>query len=348
MTASNRRIMVVAPSSPVPQVELEMGLDRLRDLGFSVRVHPQTHRQHRFCAGTDEERVDAFLEAAFDPESDIVWCARGGYGATRILEKLDRAFARAKKKPRRKLFIGFSDATALHAWVRRRLGWLTLHGPMPGVRKFSAISNDEFEETLACIEAAEGILAGSKEKTKAKKARAMTLNFECFKAIDLSRVAGPQQKSAIKAGVDGGNLCVLAAMCGTRFQPRFDRKIVFLEEIDEAWYRVDRLVQQLYDSKAFRGTKAIVLGTFTSCSDKMPDVLRSRPVSGQPEEKMPLRPVLSESEAIGAIFGDLSRRLKVPVYSGLKVGHGEGVLPLPLGAEYKLSPSGRFELVRWR
>lgn len=347
MTLTNRRVMVIAPSSPVPPVEFEMGLERLRNLGFVVRVHSQVSRQHRFCAGTDEERVDAFVDAAFDDQSEIIWCARGGYGATRILEKLDREMRRAKKRLRRKLLIGFSDATALHTWARSKLGWMTLHAPMPGVRKFSVITDAELSQTLASIDVAlERIGKPLKRRRSARMPSASDTAF--FKAVDLNRVAGPSQKSAIKGVVDGGNLCVLAAMCGTRFQPRFDRKIVFLEEIDEAWYRVDRLVQQLYDSKALQGARAIVLGTFTSCTDKMPEVLKNRPVPGQAEEKMPLRPAMTEKEAIGAIFGDLSRRLKIPVYEGLRVGHGDGVLPLPLGAEFKLTPSGRFEIVRWR
>lgn len=346
MSSATRSAFIIAPSSPVPQVELAMGLDRLKALGFELQVHAQVARQHRFCAGTDEERIDAFVEAAFDSKSEIVWCARGGYGATRILDKLDRVFAKSKKKPKKKVFIGFSDATAFHPWARRRLQWLTLHAPMPGVRKFSALSEGQMSQTLKCIDAAIATLRASKGKSK-KGTRAPNL-FDAFSPVKLDRVAGPGKKSSIKAALDGGNLCLLATLCGTRFQPKFDRKIVFLEEIDEAWYRVDRLVQQLYDSGAFKGARAIVLGTFTSCTDKMPDVLKARPVDGQPEEKMPLRPALSEKEAIGAIFGDLSRRLKIPVFEGLKVGHGEGVSPLPLGAEYRLNEQGVLEMVSWR
>src|SRR6266550_7568396 len=95
-----------------PSMEFEEGANYLRELGFELRVADQVMRQHFTFAGSDEDRAGALVEFAFDPEIDIVWCARGGYGATRLLPLLDEMTA-GKGKPRKKLLIGYSDITVL-------------------------------------------------------------------------------------------------------------------------------------------------------------------------------------------------------------------------------------------
>src|SRR5689334_5353815 len=102
---TNNRIGIVAASSVVPPVEFEAGVAHLRDNGFDVRVHGAVLRQHFTFAGTDEQRAGALVEFAHDPAIDVVWLARGGYGATRLLPMLDRLTA-TRGKPPRKLLVG--------------------------------------------------------------------------------------------------------------------------------------------------------------------------------------------------------------------------------------------------
>src|SRR4051812_8625042 len=112
---------IMAPSSVVPAMEFEEGTNFLRESGFNLRVHDQVMRQHFTFAGNDEDRAGALFEYAMDPQIDIVWCARGGYGATRLLPILDRLTAE-KGKPATKLLIGYSDITVLHEYARREWG----------------------------------------------------------------------------------------------------------------------------------------------------------------------------------------------------------------------------------
>jgi muramoyltetrapeptide carboxypeptidase len=127
------KISIVAPSAVVPQVELGLGVERLEAAGFVPRVHAQVRKKHLFFAGSDEVRAKGFYEAANDPATEALWCARGGYGSFRLLPLLEKL----KKPARRKLLVGYSDSTALMEFVRQRWGWATLHGPMPSFRAIS-------------------------------------------------------------------------------------------------------------------------------------------------------------------------------------------------------------------
>ena len=126
------RIGVVAPSSKIPQAEFRLGLNQIREAGMLPVVHPQCKKSDRFFAGTDEERALAFFDYAVDPRFPVVWCARGGYGAARILPYLENLTAE-RGVPERKLLLGYSDATALMEYTRNRWGWATLHSPMPAM-----------------------------------------------------------------------------------------------------------------------------------------------------------------------------------------------------------------------
>src|SRR5207237_270032 len=120
----------------------QMGIELLEEAGFEVKVHPCVRKVSRFWAGTDEERASAFYEYAMDPALDALWCGRGGYGAVRILDLLG-GMASARGKAGRKLLLGYSDATLLLDYTRRKWGWSGLHCDMPGLRSFCGLSRAE-------------------------------------------------------------------------------------------------------------------------------------------------------------------------------------------------------------
>jgi muramoyltetrapeptide carboxypeptidase len=127
---------IFAASSVVPQVEFRAGLDHLRAQGFDPRVEPQVSGpQHFIFPGSDEDRAAAVYRLATDPTLNVLWAARGGYGAQRLLPILDR-LTREHGVPPRKLLVGYSDVTVLHEFVRTRWGWSTLHAPMPAAANF--------------------------------------------------------------------------------------------------------------------------------------------------------------------------------------------------------------------
>lgn len=328
---SGGRIALVAPSSVVSKVELSLGLERLREEGLSARVHPQCRSKHLFFAGSDEERARAFYDSAVDESVGVLWAARGGSGSARILPILEKMTAE-RGVPDRKLFVGYSDSTLLLEFVRSRWGWATLHAPMPGLREFFELSPKAWKATLAWV-----------RRERVAREPWGKLRF----------VGGRKPAASVTGELVGGNLTVWASACGTPFAGRGRGKIVFFEDVAETLYRVERVATQVFQSGGLDEARAIVLGTFDDCVDRVARGFKVRPrkpgaiVNPKPADLAPIRSVIPQRRALDAIFGEIGERLGVPVAYGLPVGHGSGLTPLPLGAEYRLSPDGAFELRRW-
>lgn len=312
---------VVAPSSPAPLVELEIGATRLLNEGFEIYFHPQVKRVDGLFAGSDTERALAVLDYAFDPDLKIIWAARGGYGAIRILPILDE-ITRKVGMPEPKLLVGFSDATILLEYVRVNWGWRTIHGPMPATFHIERVKGKEWKSFT-------DTLAGDK------------YGFEFgLKAMYRPEHFTASSKEVVHGEVVGGNLAMIHSVLGTPYALDLDGKILFLEEISEAPYKIDRMVQTLLLSRALSGVRAIVLGTFTDCKDVSPMVYAAPPKGSRKAKMKPLRRALSERQAIEVIFGDLGEALGVPVFFGLPVGHGSAPGCIELGIRAELSASG--------
>lgn len=329
------RVGVVAPSSVVPSVEFELGIEQLRADGFDVKVHRQCRKKHLFFAGTAQDRAEAFYEYAMDPEVDVLWSARGGYGANHLLPLLDRLTAE-KGVPPSKLLVGFSDATALLEFVRSRWGWRTLHAPMPAARAFTILNRVEHESLVRWVRG-----LGTREPWGARR----------LKFIGSVRPEGPLDGEMV-----GGNLAVWNILVGTPYAPKVDGKILFLEEIGETFSKIDRMVHHIRQSGGFDGVRAIVLGDFLDCNDHAPTFLARRPSvrdlemamkSPRPQWLAPIRKAVPARRALAEIFGTLGDELGIPVAAGLPAGHGPGHSPVPLGARYQLSPAGNLQLMQW-
>jgi muramoyltetrapeptide carboxypeptidase len=322
------RIGIVAPSSAVGQVELANGADHLHGLGLDIVIHPQCSRQHYTFAGTDAERAQAFHDFASDQSIDAIWAAGGGYGATRLLpllENLSEEFG----TPPQKLLIGYSDITVLHEYVRSRWNWASLHCPMPSASNFADIDSQHLAAAVQYIN----------RRKPEDPWGARLLRFL------INAPATP-----LPGVLAGGNLSLWAALAGTPFAPiPVPGRILFFEDIGEAPYRIDRMATQLLQSGTFHGAAAIVLGDFTDCKDDPAQVLAPPAAAGETarNNKVPLRPRIQTAEALLETFGAIGDRLGIPVAAGLPVGHGPNFAPLPLGAQYVLTPDGRLQLARW-
>ncbi len=315
------RVGIVAASSCVPQVELHMGLQKLHEAGFETVVHEQCLAQSFTFAGTDQQRAEAIWEMANVESIDIIWCARGGYGATRLLPLLDE-LTQKHGPPRRKMLVGYSDVTVLHEFVRMKWSWPTLHATMPGVHDFTHTPSDQWAATLLAV-------------------RRQPMS-QPWGDLHLEFLANPPT-AAITASLIGGNLTLWTALAGTPWQPSAQDKILFFEDIGETWYRIDRMVTQLQQAGAFSGARAIVLGDFKDCNDENNTCLKDK----ESPERIPLRRVYSQREAMQETFGGLAQKLGIPIAIGLPVGHGPNFWPLPLGANYQLFPDGRITMTRW-
>lgn len=344
-------IGVVAPSSPVSGPLLELGATVLRQKGFSVTLHPQCFEEYFYLAGADSVRFEAFLEFALDPGFQALWVARGGYGSMRLLRRLDEWTRGQSVPPPRKWLLGYSDATALLEFVRTRWGWPTVHAATPGQPSFALLPWKNWSSLL-------------KKWLGGKQAPLRYGPLECW-TPDLAKMT--PASSLLTGTLRGGNLSLWTSLLGTPFldpsvqPPTF----LFLEEVHEPLYRIDRMLQQLALSGALEGVQAILLGNFLDCQDSSPKVpdperidkilqhkvpstssLRRLLVSSP--HQVPLRSTLQEPlEGLRRIFSEWGDQTRKPVWFGLPCGHGPEQALLPLsGGLYQLIPSGVLQLVK--
>ncbi len=312
---------IIAASSPVPQVEFARGLERLRKSGFIPIVHEQVPKQHFIFAGSDEERAGALYSYAKDPRFYVLWAARGGYGAQRLLPLLDN-LTRQHGVPPKKLLVGYSDVTVLHEYARSRWGWSTLHAAMPAESQFKQIDSEAYHSIVDYIRGKAAIPP--------------------WVRIPLTWLTNPPAKT-LTANIIGGNLSLWSSLAGTPYAQSGHDKIIFLEDVGEPFYRIDRMMIQLEQAGAFDGVAAIILGDFTDCRDEKNTCLESE----DSDARRPLRQTFAQEQAFEEIFAKLGQRIGVPIAQGLAVGHGPHFAPLPLGATYELSPAGALKLVKW-
>lgn len=224
------RVGVAALSGPVDPVRLANGMSELARLGF-VPVPARNLAESRgLFAGGDAERAAAFHELADDPSLSAIFFARGGHGVLRILPLLD--WQRLAATPR--AYVGYSDLTPFLLNVVERLGQVALHGPMVAAEMARGLSEMESRSLLAA-------LAG-----------------DLHQELPLARVV--RGAGAAEGRLLGGCLSLLAAVAGTPFATQLDDAVVFLEDVHEPLYRVDRMLTQLYLSGSLGATRAMVLG----------------------------------------------------------------------------------------
>ncbi|MEU8361673.1 LD-carboxypeptidase [Nonomuraea sp. NPDC048882] len=270
-------VAIVAPSGPPNAVLLRRGVRHLEELGLKVVVgaHVLDRQGLDYLAGDDAHRAADLQSAWCDPAVTGVFCCRGGYGAARLLDLLDWDAMRAAGP---KVLLGSSDITALHNAFAIELGVATLHGPM-----------------AAC-----DVIAGDEEGPEPLTWESMRQAlFEAAPLVRGDRVLAPGRAEGV---LRGGNLSLLASMCGTRWQPSFAGGIAFLEDVGEEPYRIDRMLTQLLQAGVFDGVRGIALGSWVGCGDPYP------------------------------VLEDRLAPLGVPVVAGLPVGHGSPQMSVWLNA----------------
>ncbi|MFJ3093071.1 S66 peptidase family protein [Streptomyces hydrogenans] len=235
------RVAVVAPSGPVPGPALAAGLDVLRSWGLDPVVAPHvldTHPDIGHLAGTDRDRARDLTEAWCDPTVAGVLCARGGYGAQRMVDLLDWTAIRAAGP---KVFVGYSDVTALHEALAVRAGFAALHGPMPAVSVFA--DDPATRESL----------------------RATLFEPETVRVLGLG-TARPLVPGRAAGVTLGGCVSLLAADLATpHARPSARGGLLLLEDVGEEPYRLDRILTQLLRSGWLDGVAGVALGSWAEC-----------------------------------------------------------------------------------
>ncbi len=268
---------IAAPGGPVNPERLARGVALLREAGFRVRHRHDISARSGYLAGDDARRAAELCELWSDPAIDGIVCARGGYGCTRILSRLDAGQVRAARKP----LVGYSDVTALLLWQARCAGLAGFHGPMLD-------RPDDLDPD--CLRALAELWMGTR----------------ALPYVLRGRGALPGRA---EGWLVGGSLTLLAASIGTAWALAAEGAILVIEEIGEQPYRIDRMLQQLLAARALDGVTGIAIGSLTGCSD----------------ERFP------EPAALDVLLEVLAR-LRVPIVSGLPIGHARCNQPWPVGA----------------
>ncbi|HEV7364734.1 MAG TPA: LD-carboxypeptidase [Gemmatimonadales bacterium] len=303
--ASGSRIGLVAPAGPLlERDDLTRAQELCRALDYQPVLGNNTHRRFGYLAGTDDERLTDLNAALRDSSIDAIWCIRGGYGSLRLLDQVD--YAAMAERP--KALIGFSDATALLNAIHRLTGVVTFHGPVARA-SMTAFSRLHFERVLTAAEAP-GRLGRIPLPTDVLVPQDNRIVSLCGGIAE-----GP---------LAGGNLTLLQCLIGTPYFPELAGAILFLEDVGEDLYRVDRMLAQLRLIGALRRLAGVLVGRFT-------DLKRSGGDGA-----------LGFDEVLASYFEPLG----IPVAYGFPVGHIEAQWTLPLGVRARLDADrGEVELM---
>ncbi|UVL99033.1 LD-carboxypeptidase [Pseudomonas atacamensis] len=288
---SEGTIGVIAPAGP-GALDTEKALQWMRARGYGLKVFPGVYEKDGYLAGSDDVRLRDLHAAFADPEVDAIICLRGGYGTPRLLDRIDYDLLSRHAKP----FVGYSDITALHLAISRYAGFVTFHGPL--------LNAD---------------LLGDKEPPTVTSFFAM-LRGQLKSGSVLSHPAA-YPLSTVEPGIAhgrllGGNLAMIAATLGTPYEIDVEGVILFIEDINEPLYRIDRLLTQMRLAGKLARLRGVLVGDIAGV----------------------------EVDALNRLLKQTFEPLRIPVLSGWRSGHCDPNLTLPLGALVRLD-AGKQELL---
>ncbi len=236
-------IAVIAPAGPPESQRLKRGKSLFEKKGYKIKIYPQTRRKLGYLAGDDKSRARALNDAFADERVNAVICARGGYGAVRLLPYID--FDLIRKKP--KIFIGYSDITILLLSIFKKCNFVTFHGPM-----FAIEFGKKVRPYTANIFFS--IVSDPTRETRIKIPAGFKINV----------ISG----GVAKGRIVGGNLCLMTKLIGTGLLPSFKDRIVFFEDTEEEPYRIDGYLSQLFQTTDFGKAAGYIVGEFTRTEPK--------------------------------------------------------------------------------
>lgn len=279
------KVAVIAPASPFDREAMLRGVERLEKLGFQVQYREDIFARKRYLAGSDERRLEELNQALDDPEVRALFAARGGYGSQRLLPHLAR-----REPPREaKVLLGYSDLSSLMIFAMQRWNWVTFHGPV--------VAKDMGD---FMGERGEGSLLRTLQDPRPLGPVAPESAF-CLRE---GTVEGP---------LVGGCLSLITCGLGTPYQLDATGKILYLEDVGEILYSLDRMLTHLRLAGLFQEAKGIIFG--------------------------PLKDAHDEPEVIQAMLQDVLGDLRIPMLFGFPSGHVEDMLTIPMGLKVKLNAS---------
>ncbi len=288
---SGDKLAIVAPGSYISEEELQDSIKNLNQLGFETTFSEKVLLQSGYFAGTDKDRAQDLMEKFSDKSVNGIVCARGGYGCSRILPMLDYDIIRANPK----VLIGYSDITALLYGIYQKSGLITFHGPV-GTSTFNDYSVDNFKRVLI-----------NPERNEAFKNSTSSDDENVYGVTSIVKGKG-------KGRLVGGNLSIMVSLIGTEYDVDYSNKIIFIEEIGEEPYRVDRMLTQMIQTDKLKDAAGVMMGIFRNCEGKQKD------------------PSFSKTFTLMEVFKDRLSSLKIPVVYGMSFGHVKDKFTVPFGA----------------
>lgn len=278
---------VVSPGFASKPEDIEKSRQFLLKWGLVPRIPKNLIQKHFLHSNSDEKRFGFLKNAIEAKDSKVIWCLRGGYGSNRLLPYLDKV-----KPKQQKLLVGISDITSLHVYFEQKWNWPTLHASVLDRMGSGKVPPKIEKETMDMI-----------------FGKTTSVEFKKIKAMNEIAV----KMKPVKSSVVGGNLITLQSTLGTPYQLNLDGKILFIEDLGERGYRVDRVLEQFSQAGLFKKCKGLIIGEF---------------LGGDEPNGKPLWP---------QVFKSWAERLDIPVFSGMEAGHGVIQRPLPLYTKAVLS-----------
>lgn len=281
-------IGLIAPAGPAA-LDTEKAAQWTRSRGYRLRVFPGVGEQAGYLAGSDDVRLNDLHAAFADPEVATILCLRGGYGSPRLLDRIDFDLLKRNPKP----FVGYSDITALHMAINRYAGFVTFHGPM--------LNAD--------------LLGGKQAPTEASFLNMLRGQVKAGSVLN-HPVAYPLitlEPGIAQGPLVGGNLSMIAATMGTPYEIDTAGGILFIEDVNEPLYRIDRLLTHLRLAGKLEPLRGVLVGD----------------VAGV------------EAEALFRLLKQTFGGLQIPVLAGWRSGHCDPNLTLPLGALVRLDAGAK-------
>ncbi len=290
-------IGLIAPGSYIDESELEDSVSNLEDMGFKTYFTDNILERYGYLAGTDKNRTEDINHMFANDEVAGIVCARGGWGCNRILPDIDYDLIRANPK----VLLGYSDVTSLLYGIYSQTGLVTFHGPV-GISTFNDFSVNYLEKMIMNDSAGLKLLSAEENLEKDKD------EYNIY-TISNGKASGE---------LIGGNLSIAASLLGTPYDVDYKGKILYLEDIGEEPYRIDRMLTELILAGKLNEVSGIILGVFIDCEVK--------------KEK----PSFDESLTLKEVLIDRLATLDVPVIYGLSFGHISSKFTLPFGTRAEL------------
>ena len=295
-------IAVVAPARYLDRVRIELAKSRLEAMGYRVSLPEDLYRKRGYLAGDDRERAAELMAAFRDREVKAVFPGTGGYGTTRMLDRLDYDVIRQNPK----ILLGFSDITALHLAIQRKTGLVTFHGPLLMFGLGSAGNLSDFS--------AEYLWRALRWPKEAAGGQDPPPPGYVYVPPETGQPIKTLSSGVGRGRLTGGNLSLVAALMGTPYEIETDGRVLFLEDTHEEPYRIDRYLSQLRLAGKFDKPAGVILGIFSD----------SRPTPGK------------ESLTLEEVFRDYFEECHVPVIMNFPAGHTPKNATLPFNTLVEL------------